>query len=301
LSEIDLIVKSKKASKDVKASAKVMLKLLNKKNLDSQIKLNSGVCYNHMESVAIGGICSLCALDAKNRYNDEKKQIWVNRDDVKKFKTECIRHIAEDLPKLAKLLKAMFIMALSKRDFSGPKDKTLYKEHKAFRGLIAGNMKSHLKCFTHFHDDHTVARCNDFVDGYYSMSVLLKPEIELLKHMSVIKGYLKHLNMRRNRSLSASAGVSSVKKAKKIDHHSKILVGQGISQFYKNDWEVSYGPEHNPKISLYNLSYNSGLNKVGVKTLASLQIPSNYVQGLPYWLKKTKKVAKKAKKRKWCC
>jgi len=80
--------------------------------------------------VAESSICSLCDFESRRRYNDFKKELYLNKDDIQQFKDACLRHIDESLPIISKLLKNAFIIANLKDDFSEAKDKAIAEQSK---------------------------------------------------------------------------------------------------------------------------------------------------------------------------
>jgi len=127
---IGAILKGKKSGLEAKAAANELKKVLETKDVDNLLKTNAKNCYEHTGKVAESSICSLCDYESKYRYNDFKKELFLNKEDVSQFKDACLRHIDESLPIISKMLKNVFIIANLKDDFSGPKDKLRAEQSK---------------------------------------------------------------------------------------------------------------------------------------------------------------------------
>jgi len=115
-----------------------------------------------MNKVSTGAICSICNYDAYKRYDDFKKILHLNADDLDNFQRSCMRHVGENLPLLEKLLKSMYKLSQMKRDYSEPKSELLYDQYSFFASLNVGDIKEHLKCNVKIMGDENVNHCNNF-------------------------------------------------------------------------------------------------------------------------------------------
>jgi hypothetical protein len=248
-----------------KASARTMIGILQTKDVNNKLRFNARQCYDHMGAVAVGSICSICDYDALFRYNDFKKTLYLNETDVKEFQSNCMRHIGESHPILAKLLKAVFELSMLKDDFSAPRDDVLFSQSSFFLNLQVGKIESHLKCNTERHNHDNSLACANFLQGYYSQGVLLKPEFALLPYMTYIKKWLYDLTMAKKRAaLFQNIGQKDPKRVpivakipalnnrvligglKVTDKKSadprptQIIPGDGIDQLWEKAWEIDY-------------------------------------------------------------
>lgn len=301
LSKLDEVLKAPKATKEAKDAANELKKLYQVKDTENLQKANAKGCYNHTGKVAQSSICSVCDFEAKNRYNDFKKEFYLNQDDIRIFKGACLRHIDESLPIISTLLKNIFIISNMTDDFSKPKDVMVHKQSKNFDSQKIGKLEEHQKCIFNKFDQKTIEYCDRFINMYYTQGILLKPEFHVVPEVKIIKKWLFKLKTQKKAQIPKKP-VSKRRlttKDKKKTGPTEIIPAGGIKQIMTKYWKLKYLPDFDkvaPKTALLNYAQHSQLNVINFTAEPRLRSSSKYHRPKASWENKPKKTEKSTPK-----